>query len=67
MSPWLPAMLQGLFFLQGSFGKVSSLGKDINFQDEHFACIFFPFFFTLAKKSAFREEKKYGKKCQSAP
>lgn len=61
MSPWLPAMLQGLFFLQGSFGKLINLGKGIHFQDENFACNFF-FFLTLAKKNQLSEKKMYGKK-----
>lgn len=60
MSPWLPAMLQGLFFLQRRSGKLTNLG--IYYQDENFEYKFF----TVAKKSAFRG-KKYGKKCQSAP
>lgn len=57
MSPWLPAMLQGLVFLQGRSGKLTNLGKGIYYQDEHFACKFF----TVARKSAFRG-KKYEKK-----
>lgn len=61
-SPWLPAMLQGLGFLQGRSGKLVNLGKGIYYQDENFACKFC----TVAKKWAFRG-KKYEKKCQSAP
>lgn len=56
-------MLQGLFFLQRSFGKLINLGKGIHFQDENFECNFF--FLTLAKKSAFREKESMGKNvCQ---
>lgn len=50
-------MLQGLFFLQGRSGKLFNLGRGIYHQDENFACEFF----TVAKKSAFREKKVWEK------
>lgn len=62
MSPWLPAMLQGSFFLQGSFGKLINLGKGIHFQDENFAFFFFLNFVLLwPKKLAFRGKKVWEK------
>lgn len=56
-------MLQGLFFLQGSFGKLINLGKGIHFQDENFEC--YLFFFYSGQKISFQRKRKYGKNaCQ---
>lgn len=56
-SPWLPATLQGLFFLQGRSGKLINLGRGIYYQDENFACKFCP----VAKKVSFQRKKVWEK------
>lgn len=41
ISPSLPTMLQGLFFLQGRSGKLTNFCKGIYYQDENFVFKFF--------------------------